>query len=191
MKKFLVALIVVLLLSMNNITSAEKFSDSQLKAILNDFATTSVEKSLPITFEQFKETFNSNMLNSFESSKRNEIPEDVLNAILLNNVKLERVEKDNLFVKPFISGEVALLGMSDVSTNKMKKLTFFFVEPQTENDKTFNGLVVLCLLKSVLPNADVNILANELAAEKVVVREGVRLELGRDSQIFILTITAA
>lgn len=192
MKKFFIALTIVLALMSTNFAAAEKIPDTQLRAILTEVLTAPIEKPLPLTFAQFKGNFNAMMLSSFEdAAKQSSEFANAKKFILLDNVEVLQFGANKLFVKPFIPSEVVLVGLVDPATDRIKTISYFFSEPQSRNEQAIYGLIALCILKSVAPNADLNILGTELGNDRVAVRDGVKFTMRRDSQVYILTITAA
>ena len=192
MKKFFIALTIALTLTVANFAAAEKIPNTQLRAILTEVLTVPISKPLPLTFAQFKGNFNAMMLSSFaDSAKQSSEFANAKKFILLDNVEVLQSGTNKLFVKPFIPGEVVLVGLVDSATDRIKTISYFFSDPQSRKDQTIYGLILLCVFKSVAPNADAGILGTELGNDGIAVRDGVKFNMRRDSQVYILTITAA
>lgn len=196
MKRLLMTLAVVVVLTVANVSEAAGFTHEQLDKILahieqNPAVSPANTATLKLDIAQLQSKFNAElepMFNEvqFDSDEEREVMEKLF---LIKDYKTFEADNEGKVFLNVFGNSVAIFGVLGNSNDRFKLLTCACTKPDNQNEMTVSSIVLASFVKVILPNADPEKFLNELSAAKEgnVIRNGMKFTLTRDDGFMLVT----
>ncbi len=192
MKKFLTALLVLLIMSAQ--VEAIPFSKDQLDRIFVDIESAENTSTLNLNVETLKEKFNGLITPILQETMQTNDVSAMEHLFLINDKDSKTFSKPNgdIFANIFGDYRVALVGATN-SNGNFKILSLYYTSPEEKDESLFTVWLLTAFVKSISPDVDPQTLMNELTAENSsssTVKGNVKFSIASEGNLNVLTATA-
>ena len=190
MKKFLTALIVLLIFSAQ--VEAVPFSREQTDRIFLDVESAENAATLDLNVETLKEKFNGLVKPILQEAMGTEDVSAMEYLFLIKDYKIFSKPDGDLFANIFGDYRVALVGKCAADGN-FKILSLYYTTPEEKDESIFTIWLLTAFVKSLSPDVDVEALMNELTAENssgTAIKGDVKFSISADGNLNVLSATA-
>ena len=190
MKKFLTALIVLLIFSAQ--VEAVPFSREQTDRIFLDVESAENAATLDLNVETLKEKFNGLVKPILQEAMGTEDVSAMEYLFLIKDYKIFSKPDGDIFANIFGDYRVALVGKCAADGN-FKILSLYYTTPEEKDESIFTIWLLTAFVKSLSPDVDVEALMNELTAENssgTAIKGDVKFSISADGNLNVLSATA-
>ena len=190
MKKFLTALIVLLIFSAQ--VEAVPFSREQTDRIFLDVESAENAATLDLNVETLKGKFNGLVKPILQEAMGTEDVSAMEYLFLIKDYKIFSKPDGDLFANIFGDYRVALVGKCAADGN-FKILSLYYTTPEEKDESIFTIWLLTAFVKSLAPDVDVEALMNELTAENssgTAIKGDVKFSISADGNLNVLSATA-
>ena len=190
MKKFLTALIVLLIFSAQ--VEAVPFSREQTDRIFLDVESAENAATLDLNVETLKGKFNGLVKPILQEAMGTEDVSAMEYLFLIKDYKIFSKPDGDLFANIFGDYRVALVGKCAADGN-FKILSLYYTTPEEKDESIFTIWLLTAFVKSLSPDVDVEALMNELTAENssgTAIKGDVKFSISADGNLNVLSATA-
>ncbi|MBR3051499.1 MAG: hypothetical protein IKG61_08625 [Selenomonadaceae bacterium] len=186
MKKFLTALIVLLMFSAQ--VEALPFTRTQLDKMYFDAGQVQATSTLNLNAETFKEKFNGLITPILKEAMGTDDVSAMAHLFLIKDYKII----GETFTNMFGDYRVAVVGQCAADGN-FKALSLCYTTPEERDESIFTIWLLTAFVKSIAPEVNPQTLMNELTAENSsgsVVEGGIKFSITSEGNLNTLTATA-
>lgn len=195
MKKFFVALTILLAVTATNFSEAAPFTESQFGRIFTDVAQNPAaapenSKTLDVNVDTFKEKFDTAAKLILKQALGTDDISDMEYLFTINDYKIFPNAGGDTFAKIFGSN-VAVVGVTLPEGGNFKILQCCYTAPEDKNETLYVQLILTAFVHSVAPEVEVPTLMNELTAENssgTVTRGYLKFSIAEDGNLDVLTV---
>ena len=190
MKKFLTALIVLLIFSAQ--VEAVPFSREQTDRIFLDVESAENAATLDLNVETLKGKFNGLVKPILQEAMGTEDVSAMEYLFLIKDYKIFSKPDGDIFANIFGDYRVALVGKCAADGN-FKILSLYYTTPEEKDESIFTIWLLTAFVKSLSPDVDVEALMNELTAENssgTAIKGDVKFSISADGNLNVLSATA-
>lgn len=191
MKKFLTALLVLLIMSAQ--VEAVPFSKDQLDRIFIDVESAQSNSTLNLNVETLKTNFNGLITPILQETMQTNDVSAMAHLFLIKDYKIFSKPDGDTFANIFGDYRVALVGLTEPNNGNFKILSLYYTTPEERDESLFTVWFITAFVKSISPEIDPQSLMNELTAENSpgsTVKSGVKFSISSESNLNVLTATA-
>lgn len=191
MKKFLTALLVLLIMSAQ--VEAIPFSKDQLDRIFIDVESAQSNSTLNLNVETLKTNFNGLITPILQETMQTNDVSAMAHLFLIKDYKIFSKPDGDTFANIFGDYRVALVGLTEPNNGNFKILSLYYTTPEERDESLFTVWFITAFVKSFSPEIDPQSLMNELTAENSpgsTVKSGVKFSISSESNLNVLTATA-
>lgn len=191
MKKFLTALLVLLIMSAQ--VEAIPFSKDQLDRIFIDVESAQSNSTLNLNVETLKTNFNGLITPILQETMQTNDVSAMAHLFLIKDYKIFSKPDGDTFANIFGDYRVALVGLTEPNNGNFKILSLYYTTPEERDESLFTVWFITAFVKSISPEIDPQSLMNELTAENSpgsTVKSGVKFSISSESNLNVLTATA-
>ena len=185
MKKFLTALIVLLIFSAQ--VEAIPFSRTQLDKIFYEVGQVETSTTFNFNAETFKKNFNGLITPILKEAMQTDDVSAMEHLFLIKNYKII----GETFTNIFGDYRVGIVGTCAADGN-FKVLNFCYTTPEERDESIFTIWLLSAFVKSIAPDVNPQTLMNELTAENstgTVIKDGVKFSIASEGNLNTLTAT--
>ena len=193
MKKFFLALTVVLLVAVSNFAESAPFTREQIEETISITVKNpdaAEDKSLPFDAATFQRNYRNYIANFVREPNAGADAAEAINFLSLDDAAYLTRDDKNLFAKDFL-GRVSIVGLSDNGGN-LKVLNFFAAVLEGRDDALLNVLILQAFVQGIAPDFDAMTLLNQAKKNPSapVIRDGIKFSISTFNNMNIITAVA-
>ena len=192
MKKFLVALVVLLICAGVRVEAAE-FTQEQFNKMLSISAQSlnAENKNLALDAVTFQKNFNDFMTNFIkESNAKDDDAKNMEEIFLIKEPMIVQTDAGNFLAKNFLN-RVAIVGFLD-ENGTLRNLNFFTTQTDDKNEAMVSVLILEAFAKSISPDLSASTLMEDFEKNEnaPIVENGIKFSIATDENINFITSIA-
>jgi len=192
MKKFLTALIVLIICAGVRVEAAE-FTQEQFNKMLSISAQSlnSENKNLSFDAQTFQKNFNDFMTNFIkESNAKDDDAKNMEEIFLIKEPMIVQTDAGNFLARNFLN-RIAIVGLVD-ENGTLRNLIYFTTQTEDKNEAMVSVLVLEAFAKSISPDLSASTIMEDFEKNKnaPIVENGIKFSIATDENINFITAIA-
>ena len=192
MKKFLTALILLIICAVGNVEAAD-FTQEQFNKMLAISAQSlnADNKNLSFDAATFQKNFNDFMTNFIkESNAKDDDAKNMEEVFLISEPMIVQTDAGNFLARNFLN-RIAIVGLLDAD-GTLRNLNFFTTQTEDKDEAIISVLVLEAFAKSISPDLSAEILMNDFEKNQnaPIVENGIKFSIATDENINFITAIA-
>ena len=188
MKKFFIALTILLAVTVSNAEAATQFTDEQLKQMISITMQNPAAVPLNLDVATFQKNFDAFITDFFNRGDDPDRSNKLKKIFLIGEPKLATADEMTLFVKRFPNG-AAIFGSVD-ENGKFKVLNYFTTFTEDKNERLVHVMVFEAFIRGISPDNDAINLLTEAKENPTVTKAGVKYSFVKDGKLNIVSAVA-
>lgn len=192
MKKFLTALIVLIICAGVRVEAAE-FTQEQFNKMLSISAQSlnADNKNLSFDAQTFQKNFNDFMTNFIkESNAKDDDAKNMEEIFLIKEPMIVQTDAGNFLARNFLN-RIAIVGLVD-ENGTLRNLIYFTTQTEDKNEAMVSVLVLEAFAKSISPDLSASTIMEDFEKNKnaPIVENGIKFSIATDENINFITAIA-
>ena len=192
MKKFLTALILLIICAVGKVEAAD-FTQEQFNKMLAISAQSlnADNKNLSFDAATFQKNFNDFMTNFIkESNAKDDDAKNMEEVFLISEPMIVQTDAGNFLARNFLN-RIAIVGLLDAD-GTLRNLNFFTTQTEDKDEAIISVLVLEAFAKSISPDLSAEILMNDFEKNQnaPIVENGIKFSIATDENINFITAIA-
>lgn len=188
LKKFFIALTILLCVAGNNAEAVDQFTDDQIKQMISSTMQNPVTVPLNLDIETFKKNFNEFMKSFIAETNAGEDSAQLEKVFLIGEPKVLSRNGKTLFVQNFLEN-TAIFGSID-ENGKFKVLNFFSTLAENKNEMLMRRLILEAFVRGISPDVDAADLLNQAKENPTVTAGGIKFSFSTVDNLDIVSAVA-